>query len=72
VLAGGRSTRFGRDKLLEPLDGEPLLWRSIRALAGVCDEGSGCHGGREALRLAADFSIVRPRHVEAFQLMPPP
>lgn len=33
VLAGGRSSRFGRDKLAEPIDGEPLLWRPIRALA---------------------------------------
>jgi molybdopterin-guanine dinucleotide biosynthesis protein A len=35
VLAGGRSSRFGTDKLLTPLDGEPLLWRPIRALAGA-------------------------------------
>ncbi len=33
VLAGGRSSRFGRDKLAELIDGEPLLWRPIRALA---------------------------------------
>lgn len=39
VLAGGRSTRFGRDKLAEPIDGEPLLWRPIRALAAA-----GCAG----------------------------
>jgi molybdopterin-guanine dinucleotide biosynthesis protein A len=32
VLAGGRSSRFGRDKLAEPIDGEPLLWRPVRAL----------------------------------------
>lgn len=39
VLAGGRSSRFGRDKLAEPIDGEPLLWRPIRALAAAdCDE----------------------------------
>ncbi|MGH2474787.1 MAG: NTP transferase domain-containing protein, partial [Candidatus Limnocylindrales bacterium] len=25
VLAGGRSSRFGRDKLAEPMDGRPLL-----------------------------------------------
>jgi molybdopterin-guanine dinucleotide biosynthesis protein A len=36
VLAGGRSSRFGRDKLAEPVAGEPLLWRSIRALGAVC------------------------------------
>jgi molybdopterin-guanine dinucleotide biosynthesis protein A len=33
VLAGGRSTRFGADKLAVEVDGEPLLWRPIRALA---------------------------------------
>lgn len=39
VLAGGRSSRFGRDKLVEPIDGEPLLWRPIRALAAAgCTE----------------------------------
>ena len=38
VLAGGRSTRFGRDKLLEPIEGEPLLWRPMRALAAVSTE----------------------------------
>lgn len=38
VLAGGRSSRFGRDKLAEPLDGRPLLHHAIRALASVCTE----------------------------------
>lgn len=39
VLAGGRSSRFGRDKLAEPVDGEPLLWRPVRALAAAgCSE----------------------------------
>jgi molybdopterin-guanine dinucleotide biosynthesis protein A len=37
VLAGGRSRRFGRDKLIEPLGGEPMLFRPIRAVAPVCD-----------------------------------
>jgi molybdopterin-guanine dinucleotide biosynthesis protein A len=35
VLAGGRSSRFGSDKLAAQLDGEPLLWRPIRALAAA-------------------------------------
>ena len=35
VLAGGRSTRFGGDKLTAELDGEPLLWRPIRSLAAT-------------------------------------
>jgi molybdopterin-guanine dinucleotide biosynthesis protein A len=38
VLAGGRSSRFGRDKLAEPLGGEPLLWHPIRVLAAICSE----------------------------------
>jgi molybdopterin-guanine dinucleotide biosynthesis protein A len=38
VLAGGRSSRFGRDKLAEPIDGRPMLWRSIDAVRPVVDE----------------------------------
>jgi len=32
VLAGGRSSRFGRDKLAEPIGGRPLLDHAIDAL----------------------------------------
>ncbi|GAB4384826.1 MAG: hypothetical protein Kow0022_08660 [Phycisphaerales bacterium] len=36
VLVGGRSSRFGRDKLLEPMaDGRPLVLRPIIALRSV-------------------------------------
>ena len=35
VLAGGRSSRYGTDKLVALVGGEPLLWRPIRALAGA-------------------------------------
>jgi molybdopterin-guanine dinucleotide biosynthesis protein A len=38
VLAGGRSSRFGRDKLAEPIDGIPMLERAVSAVAGVVDE----------------------------------
>jgi molybdenum cofactor guanylyltransferase len=38
VLAGGRSSRFGRDKLAEPIDGEPLLHRAIAAVRPVATE----------------------------------
>jgi molybdopterin-guanine dinucleotide biosynthesis protein A len=38
VLAGGRSARFGRDKLAEPLAGRPLLHHAVRAVAAVCRE----------------------------------
>ncbi|HEU4356531.1 MAG TPA: molybdenum cofactor guanylyltransferase [Actinomycetota bacterium] len=38
VLAGGRSTRFGRDKLAEPYRGRPLLEHVVLALGAVCGE----------------------------------
>lgn len=38
LLAGGTSTRFGREKVVEPVDGEPLFHRPLRALLAACDE----------------------------------
>jgi molybdopterin-guanine dinucleotide biosynthesis protein A len=38
VLAGGRATRFGRDKLREPYRGSPLVHHAILTLASVCGE----------------------------------
>jgi molybdenum cofactor guanylyltransferase len=38
VLAGGRSSRFGRDKLAEPIDGQPLLDHAIAAVRAISDE----------------------------------
>jgi molybdopterin-guanine dinucleotide biosynthesis protein A len=38
VLAGGRSSRFGRDKLVEPIDGRPLLHHAIAAVQAVADK----------------------------------
>lgn len=38
MLAGGRSTRFGRDKLAERYRGVPLLHHTLLRLAEVCDE----------------------------------
>lgn len=38
VLAGGRSARFGRDKLAEPVDGRPLLDHAVAAVRAVADE----------------------------------
>lgn len=38
VLAGGRSTRFGADKLAADVGGRPLLHLAIHAVAGVVDE----------------------------------
>ena len=38
VLAGGRSSRFGRDKLAEPIDGRPLLHHAIAAVQSVAGD----------------------------------
>lgn len=38
VLAGGRSSRFGRNKLAEPLDGQPLLAHAVAAVGSVARE----------------------------------
>jgi molybdopterin-guanine dinucleotide biosynthesis protein A len=37
-MAGGRSSRLGRDKALLEVAGETLLARAVRTLAQVCDE----------------------------------
>lgn len=38
VLAGGRSSRFGRDKLAEPIDDRPMLDHVIERLRAVTSE----------------------------------
>ena len=38
ILAGGMSTRFGRDKAVEPIAGQPLIGRVLSTLSGVTDE----------------------------------
>jgi molybdopterin-guanine dinucleotide biosynthesis protein A len=38
VLAGGRSSRFGRDKLVEPLGGGTVLTRTIAAVRAVASD----------------------------------
>jgi molybdenum cofactor guanylyltransferase len=38
VLAGGRSTRFGSDKLAAIVDGVPLMHHAVLRLAEVCRE----------------------------------
>lgn len=36
VLAGGRSSRMGKDKIFLRIDGESFLMRSVNTLAGIC------------------------------------
>lgn len=50
VLAGGRSRRFGGDKLRASVAGRPVLHHAILALAAACREVivAGAHGGEDA------------------------
>ena len=38
VLAGGSARRFGRDKLVEPIDGRPLLHHAVAAVRAVAED----------------------------------
>ena len=38
VLAGGRATRFGHDKLATPYRGRPLLEHTVQRVAAVCED----------------------------------
>jgi molybdopterin-guanine dinucleotide biosynthesis protein A len=55
VLAGGRSSRFGRDKLAEVIDGRPLLQHAIGAVQA----------------LGSDIDIVVVVAPEAHPALPP-
>jgi len=70
VLAGGRSARFGRDKLATPLDGRPLIERAIDAVRPLAteilvvtaplDEGDASDAACDATRhLPDDVPLVR-------------
>jgi molybdopterin-guanine dinucleotide biosynthesis protein A len=61
VLAGGRSTRFGRDKLAEPIAGAPLLAHAVRAVASVSREVLVL--GRDGIDERAGPGRVPLRHV---------
>ena len=60
VLAGGRSTRFGADKLSAPLRGRPLLHHSVIVLGGLCEEVLVVLApGRDPADPATDSKVVR-------------
>lgn len=56
VLAGGRSSRFGGDKLAEDLDGRSVLAATVAVVRLVADEivVAGRTGGLEGVRFVAD------------------
>jgi len=55
VLAGGRSSRFGRDKLAELVHGRPLLELAIEAVRAVTDD--------IVVVIASDGGPLAPRNV---------
>ncbi|MDW5266779.1 MULTISPECIES: molybdenum cofactor guanylyltransferase [Acidobacteriaceae] len=59
VLAGGKSSRMGRDKALLELAGKPLVLRAVQKLRRVCAEVS-ILGNREELEAYAP--LVRDLH----------
>ena len=67
VLAGGRSSRFGSDKLAAELDGRTLLERSVEAVATVCaDVLVVCAPGDDRVLPAAPTAIRRVADPEPF------
>jgi molybdenum cofactor cytidylyltransferase len=74
VLAAGRSRRFGRSKLLEVLDGEPLAKRAAGLARKVCGDRTVLVTGYDgaAVRAAAgnapQFMIVNDRYEDGMGL----
>lgn len=63
MLAGGRSRRFGSDKLEAMLDGRPLLEHALLAASAVCQEvicvrAPGDAGSALAADLAASVTVI--------------
>jgi molybdopterin-guanine dinucleotide biosynthesis protein A len=58
VLAGGRSSRFGRDKLAEPISGRPLLERAIDAVRPFATEILVVTAPGGAPAVASDVRVV--------------
>lgn len=60
VLAGGRSSRMGRDKALLELGGVMLVERSLVKLRAVCDEVAIAGGAAELQRFARVVTDAAP------------
>ena len=59
ILAGGRSSRFGRDKLAEPIDGRSLLDHAIDAVRPFASQIVVVVAPGAAAALPDDVTIVR-------------
>jgi molybdopterin-guanine dinucleotide biosynthesis protein A len=61
VLAGGRSSRFGRDKLAEPIEGRPMLERAIDAVGKVATDVVVAASPDGAPTIPSGVTVVRDR-----------
>jgi molybdopterin-guanine dinucleotide biosynthesis protein A len=59
VLAGGRSSRFGRDKLIETVSGRPLLEHAIECVAPLARETIVVVGAEDSRVLPPGTTLVR-------------
>ena len=59
VLAGGRSARFGRDKLAEPIAGRPMLDRAIDAVRSVATDVIVVSAPDSSSNVPDDVRVVR-------------
>ena len=67
ILAGGRSSRFGRDKLAEPIDGRTLLWHVVDAVGPWATETVVVAAPGAAPSLPEDRPIVLVHDAVAFE-----
>jgi molybdopterin-guanine dinucleotide biosynthesis protein A len=67
ILAGGRSSRFGRDKLAEPIDGRPLLQHVIDAVRPLATEILVIAAPVATLPLTANEEVIMVHDPVAFE-----
>jgi len=64
VLAAGKSSRMGANKLLLPLDGHPLVWHAVRTACASSADVALVVLGNEAERVAAALPPGRYQRVD--------
>ena len=58
ILAGGRSSRFGRDKLAEPIEGRPMLDHVVDRVRAIATDIVVVTAADAALDLPSDVEVV--------------
>src|SRR6476620_3919506 len=68
ILAGGRSTRLGRDKASQPLLGVPLLQRVVSGVEGLVNQIVVVRAGGQELpevKTSASLRVVEDVHADS-------